>query len=240
MLTRDDSSASFTLWSPSMKLVPLLLLLAAAPAPADTGFIISVLSRVTEVHPSTTVEVWATFEPNLHAFAGAKLDFDASPDTGGLSDPSIPFDDLYGILEPGDVAPDGDSVQAILTAQMACHPNWCPFDTANPILVWQVTWSTTDFTPRTIALATTTTKFDVYINEQGVSDQYLDSLVEGAGLIEVGCYADCDASGALDVFDYLCFINLFESESAEADCDSTGDLDLFDFLCYVNRFSEGC
>jgi hypothetical protein len=225
-----------------MKLASLLLILASATTvAADTGYVISISNRVTEVQPSATVEVWAVFEPDLYAFAGAKFDFDASPDEGGFSDPIIPFhDDGGGLLDPGSVVPDGDSVSGVVTFQTRCDPIWCPPDTANPILIWRVTWSTTDFVPREIALATATEAFDVYVNEEGVSDHYLQNLVEGSGLIEVGCYADCDSSGALDVFDYLCFINLFEAESAEADCDSSGDLDLFDFLCYVNSFAAGC
>lgn len=58
-----------------------------------------------------------------------------------------------------------------------------------------------------------------------------------------GCYADCDGSGALDLFDFLCFVNAFNSGDTYADCDrSTGCevLDLFDFLCFVNAFNAGC
>jgi hypothetical protein len=221
-----------------MKLAPLLLLLAAAPASADTAFIISISNRVTEAQPSTTVELWATFEPDLYAFAGAKFDFHASPDVGGFSDPQRLLNGPG--TKDGEVTPDGDSVEGMLVGQLGGCPIECWPDTSNPILVWRVTWSTADFTSRTIALATTSTKFDVYINNNGVSDHFLHLLVEGSGLIEVGCYADCNASGALDVFDYLCFINLFEAGGDGADCDASGALDLFDFLCYVNFFSTGC
>jgi hypothetical protein len=54
------------------------------------------------------------------------------------------------------------------------------------------------------------------------------------------CYADCDASGNLDLFDYLCFVNLFNAGDEQADCDGEGGLDLFDFLCFVNEFNAGC
>src|SRR5690606_34783294 len=43
------------------------------------------------------------------------------------------------------------------------------------------------------------------------------------------CYADCDGSGALDVFDFLCYQNLFAAGDSLADCDRSGELDLFDF-----------
>jgi DNA-binding beta-propeller fold protein YncE len=54
------------------------------------------------------------------------------------------------------------------------------------------------------------------------------------------CYADCDGSGALDIFDFLCFLNLFHLGDAGADCDGDAGLDLFDFLCYTNAFNGGC
>jgi hypothetical protein len=54
------------------------------------------------------------------------------------------------------------------------------------------------------------------------------------------CYADCDASGSLDFFDFLCFQNLFAAGDPDADCDESGDLDFFDFLCFQNVFAAGC
>jgi hypothetical protein len=54
------------------------------------------------------------------------------------------------------------------------------------------------------------------------------------------CYPDCDGSGSLDLFDFLCFVNEFNNGNAYADCDGSGGLDLFDFLCFVNAFNAGC
>ena len=53
-------------------------------------------------------------------------------------------------------------------------------------------------------------------------------------------YADCDNSGSLDFFDFLCFQNEFSLGTAYADCDMSGSHDFFDFLCFQNEFSEGC
>jgi outer membrane protein assembly factor BamB len=55
-----------------------------------------------------------------------------------------------------------------------------------------------------------------------------------------GCRADCDRSGGLDLFDFLCFQNAFVSDEPYGDCNGDGAWDLFDFLCYLNRFAEGC
>lgn len=54
------------------------------------------------------------------------------------------------------------------------------------------------------------------------------------------CYPDCDESGGLDLFDFLCFTNAFNNNDPYADCDDSGNLDLFDFLCFTNTFNEGC
>jgi hypothetical protein len=52
--------------------------------------------------------------------------------------------------------------------------------------------------------------------------------------------ADCDESGVLDFFDFLCFQNQFAVGDPRADCDGTGALDFFDFLCFQNEFAMGC
>jgi outer membrane protein assembly factor BamB len=58
--------------------------------------------------------------------------------------------------------------------------------------------------------------------------------------LEVACWADCDGNGVLELFDFLCFVNLFNAGEEGADCDGDGELGLFDFLCFVNGFSGGC
>jgi hypothetical protein len=55
-----------------------------------------------------------------------------------------------------------------------------------------------------------------------------------------GCYADCDESGGLDFFDFLCFQDAFGAGDRYADCDGSGELDFFDFLCFQNEFAAAC
>ncbi len=57
---------------------------------------------------------------------------------------------------------------------------------------------------------------------------------------EVCCCVDCDESGTLDFFDFLCFQNQFAAGDPLADCDGSGVLDFFDFLCFQNEFAAGC
>ncbi len=67
------------------------------------------------------------------------------------------------------------------------------------------------------------------------------NAVQGLAWIEdADCYADCDESGDLDFFDFLCFQNLFAAGDPAADCDASGGLDFFDFLCFQNEFAAGC
>ena len=55
-----------------------------------------------------------------------------------------------------------------------------------------------------------------------------------------GCYPDCDHSGSLDLFDFLCFQNHYVPKDPYADCDGSGEFDLFDYLCFTNAFIAGC
>ena len=55
------------------------------------------------------------------------------------------------------------------------------------------------------------------------------------------CYPDCDGSGTLDIFDFLCFQNSFVlGEPYACDCDPDPACDIFDFLCFQNAFVSGC
>lgn len=75
---------------------------------------------------------------------------------------------------------------------------------------------------------------------------YIDDVVATeAGAIPpptcgTACYADCDGSGAVVFFDFLCFQNHFAASDPRADCDQDDDLTFFDFLCFQNEVVTGC
>ncbi len=54
------------------------------------------------------------------------------------------------------------------------------------------------------------------------------------------CYADCDASGALDIDDFICFQTLYALQDPYADCDASGTLDIDDFICFQTLYAIGC
>ncbi len=51
---------------------------------------------------------------------------------------------------------------------------------------------------------------------------------------------DLDTDGALTIFDFLTFLNLFEDRDSTADFDGDGELTLFDFLAFQGAFGAGC
>ncbi|MEQ8844000.1 MAG: GC-type dockerin domain-anchored protein [Phycisphaerales bacterium] len=54
------------------------------------------------------------------------------------------------------------------------------------------------------------------------------------------CLVDLDGDGALTIFDFLAFQNLFDAGDAIADFDGDGELTIFDFLAFQNAFDAGC
>ena len=80
------------------------------------------------------------------------------------------------------------------------------------------------------------------VGSQGVSPQYLAAWDPPSA----ECYANCDGSSAtpaLNVLDFNCFLNQFNSGGTYANCDgSTTEpvLTVLDFNCFLNRFNTGC
>jgi hypothetical protein len=56
----------------------------------------------------------------------------------------------------------------------------------------------------------------------------------------VDCKPDLDADGALTVFDFLAYLNLFQDGDPLADFDGDGELTIFDFLAFQTAFEAGC
>lgn len=57
---------------------------------------------------------------------------------------------------------------------------------------------------------------------------------------ETACPGDCDGSGDLNFFDFLCFTTAFSAGDAAADCDGSGSLDVFDMVCFQDLFTASC
>ncbi len=61
-------------------------------------------------------------------------------------------------------------------------------------------------------------------------------------IVSAGCnFADCDASGTLNIDDIDCFVAGFlGGDLASADCDGNGTLNIDDIDCFVTEFLAGC
>ena len=56
----------------------------------------------------------------------------------------------------------------------------------------------------------------------------------------LGCPADFNGDGSLDVLDFVAFQNAFVSADPSADCNGDGALDVLDFVCFQGQFVAGC
>ncbi len=57
---------------------------------------------------------------------------------------------------------------------------------------------------------------------------------------DTSCYADCDASGVLDIDDFICFQTFYALSDPYADCDGSTILDIDDFICFQTFYAIGC
>jgi hypothetical protein len=79
--------------------------------------------------------------------------------------------------------------------------------------------------------------------DDGVTPSAPNVLIVGAETEEcgpVGCFADCDGNGALNILDFVCYQGLFQSGDPNADCDDNGSLNILDFVCFQGAFQDGC
>jgi hypothetical protein len=57
---------------------------------------------------------------------------------------------------------------------------------------------------------------------------------------QIGCAADCDASGSLSPADFTCFLGKYRAGDSSADCDGSGGLSPADFTCFLAKYRAGC
>jgi uncharacterized protein (TIGR03382 family) len=129
------------------------------------------------------IQIWAGFDDNLYAFAGALLDINTDEAGGSWSAFGR---DLKG---PGtkDGVASGGNVLGALPGQLHFPPGGIFADTSNPILAWHGTFNSSGPYDNHVAqLTTKTSKYNVYINADGTSQDFIKSLIEGAGGIQIG------------------------------------------------------
>ncbi len=72
------------------------------------------------------------------------------------------------------------------------------------------------------------------------SDGYRAFLVNGLPGVQPTCAPDCDASGMLNIDDFICFQTLYAIGDPAADCDGSGVLEIDDFICFQTAYAVGC
>ncbi len=142
---------------------------------------IRVSNPVSPTMTSTSVEVYAQWDSDLYyAFAAAEWSLRGDT-TGDFSGPASAF------TGPGQIdgTPDNGDVLGIITGQIQFPAAGIFADRSDPILIWSGTWSTTDFTARTVDLATETDRYNLYLDETGLSSDVTPTVLEAAGQIQV-------------------------------------------------------
>ncbi|MEO1279107.1 MAG: hypothetical protein AAFV77_09140 [Planctomycetota bacterium] len=164
------------------------LLIASATA---TGAALAQPSLIFEVDDpvllpgeSTTVRLFAGFDPRDFAIAGVATSVFASG--GGWSDLTL----IAPMDGPGTStgAASGSGVDGILAGQLNFPATGGIYaDDTNPIAFWQATYTADVVTDPTIVdIRTETTRYDVYVERGSAqSESRLDELIEGAATIEV-------------------------------------------------------
>lgn len=135
----------------------LLIVFALSPvAAAQTGGWHIELSNpvLSPSQPSTQVRLLAWFPPEFYAFGASLWSIHATEP--GWSDPLV-------LLPPPSNAGniEGPSILGITSGQIHFPPVIFA-NPANPIAVYEATWTATNFEPRDLDITTATTRFDVY------------------------------------------------------------------------------
>ncbi len=91
---------------------------------------------------------------------------------------------------------------------------------------------------------------DDVLRFNGQTGALMGVFATGSGLIspwyllfdagQAPCYPDCDANGALNVNDYICFQTKFALGDPYADCDGNGVRNVNDYICFQTKFALGC
>lgn len=85
--------------------------------------------------------------------------------------------------------------------------------------------------------------FAFLLDQAGVAPASPNAVIMGEVADDCGpggCLADCDGNEELNILDFVCFQQLFQSGDEEADCDENGELNILDFVCFQQAFQEGC
>jgi hypothetical protein len=156
--------------------------LSPAHAQANGTFLLTSSNTVSSTMPTTTVEIWAAWNDPLAEFMFGAGDYGLVAGEGQFSNP---VNVLNGPSSSAGVI-TGGVIAGALNQQIHLPPFY-PGSRENPILLATYTWTTTDFTPRTVDLHTNNTSiFIVFSFVTGrIVDLYPNDFAPGSGVITV-------------------------------------------------------
>ena len=156
----------------------------AAPALADgERLFFEVSNDISPDQPSAVVALWAGFDARDWALAGVAGSVVASEGNWFALELVPPLDGPG--TSPGVRTGGGSVVEGIVAGQLN-FPSDILADPTNPIALWRAEIEVFDFTPRTIDLASDTSRFDVYIDrDSAASRSALADLEEAMGTVVV-------------------------------------------------------
>jgi hypothetical protein len=129
---------------------------------------------IIEPGESAVLSMWAEMDPGATGFAGSIYDITGTGlDTGTMD----VYDNLLDALTDDGQLQGDNSITGIESFQLPplFNPN---FDASNPIELYNITWTPSDYTTRTISGGTTHVNFDVYTDDFGTNVGY-DGVVNG-------------------------------------------------------------
>jgi len=201
---------------------------------------------IVEPGERATVELSMVVDPDdpeaFIGFAGASLALvpDAGANSGKIVDaqiaPGWEFDAIGPVI-------DGAALATTLAQDIFNEP----FIEENPVQVFELDWTTTEFDGQTVGYFTESATvflafggpgFVSIITEGGM----FPSPVEEAKIeFQVGsCPVDFDGDGVVSILDFIAYQSLFVDENPAADCTGDGAFNVLDFICAQGLFQNGC
>ncbi|MCA9277931.1 MAG: hypothetical protein H6815_03995 [Phycisphaeraceae bacterium] len=151
---------------------------------------------------------------------------------GTVSIPSdVILDEMFFNVSAIGWDPVLESVDSVSHPALVANANYwlvleCDATNSNPVWNWAGIGS--GFTSNTSGNQT--------VWQPGGTGAVAATIIEGVQI----CYPDCDGSGSLSIFDYICFGNAYASQNPYADCDGSGSFNIFDYICFGNQYGSGC
>lgn len=151
------------------------ILALAVPTAAQMGsdrWTIEVSSIIiSPSQPSTRLRFLAAFAPHDTAFGAARWDIHATEP--GWSDPMVLLNPPFN---QGTISAPFDSRRRVREVHF---PPIVIADPTNPLPVYEVTWSTSDFRPREVDIRTQSNRYDVYMPSAPYGRSAIPGLIEG-------------------------------------------------------------